>query len=50
VLLACSVAHASRADRLERRHVTLDLPGPPSKVLATDLDRDGRTDLLVVVA
>jgi hypothetical protein len=30
--------------------VVLDLPGPPALVIPTDLDRDGRLDLVVVVA
>jgi len=48
VLLACSALFAS--DRLALRHVTLDLPGAPAKVIPEDLDGDGRTDLLVVLA
>ena len=43
-------ALAARGERLAFRHVALDLPGPPSKVIPTDLDGDGRTDLVVVVA
>ena len=31
------------------RHVSLDLPGAPSSVLAVDLDADGRSDLVVVL-
>jgi hypothetical protein len=41
---------AARGERLASRHVALDLPGPPSKVVPSDLDGDGRTDLVVVVA
>ena len=37
-------------ERLDLRHVILDLPGPPSKIIPVDLDRDGRRDLVVVVA
>ena len=40
----------ARRERLGLRHVALDLPGPPSKVIAHDLDGDGRQDLLVVLA
>jgi hypothetical protein len=48
VLLLCpGVAQAG--SRLALRHVALDLPGPPSKVIHVDLDRDGREDLVVVV-
>jgi FG-GAP-like repeat len=35
---------------LALRRVDLDLPGPPAAIVATDLDHDGRVDLLVVVA
>lgn len=38
------------ADSLTLRHVTLDLPGPPARILPTDLNGDGRQDLLIVVA
>ena len=44
------VAPAVSGERLRLRHVTLDLPGPPSKVVPADLDGDGRNDLVVVVA
>ena len=40
----------ARGERLELRHISLDLPGPPSKVIPTDLDGDGRNDLVIVVA
>ena len=43
-------ALAAKSRPLSLRHVTLDLPGPPSKVMPADLDGDGRIDLLVVVA
>jgi hypothetical protein len=43
------LAHA-RSERLALRHVALNLPGPPSKIIAHDLDGDGRQDLLVVLA
>jgi len=48
-LLATPVFPATK-ERLELRHVALDLPGPPARVLPTDLNGDGRTDLVVVVA
>ena len=35
---------------LSLRRVTLDLPAPPAIVVPADLDRDGRRDLLIVVA
>jgi len=35
---------------LALRRVDLDLPGPPAAVVAADLDRDGRRDLLIVTA
>lgn len=40
----------ARRERLSLRHEVLDLPGPPSKVIPSDLDGDGRQDLLVVLA
>ena len=48
VLAVCGSVAAR--ERLALRHVTLDLPGPPSKVVPADLDGDGRIDLVVVVA
>lgn len=47
-LLAASVP--ARAERLDVRRVTLDLPGPPAAVVPADLDADGRVDLAVVAA
>ena len=51
-VLACAtaVSPAVARARLALRHVTLDLPGSPSKVIPSDLDGDGLTDLVVVVA
>lgn len=43
-------AHAARAEKLAVSRVVLDLPGPPAEILSTDLDHDGREDLLLVVA
>jgi hypothetical protein len=40
----------ARGQELEFRHVVLELPGPPAKVVSTDLDDDGRRDLVVVMA
>jgi hypothetical protein len=40
----------ARRERLGLRHVALDLPGPPAKVIPHDMDGDGRQDLLVVLA
>ena len=40
LLLAASPCLA-RAERLELRHVTLELPGPPARLIPTDLDGDG---------
>lgn len=48
--LATMPSFAARRERLALRHVALDLPGPPSKVIPWDLDGDGRLDLTVVVA
>ena len=49
-VIAVVTLHAARGERLALRHVSLDLPGPPSKVIPYDLDGDGRMDLAVVVA
>jgi hypothetical protein len=43
-------AHASRPRELTLRRVVLDLPGPPAVIVAADLNRDGRQDLLIVTA
>ena len=43
-------AEAARPRPLALRRVSLDLPGPPSVIVASDLNRDGRKDLLVIVA
>ena len=53
VLATCvigSQAHAARKRPLELRLVQLDLPGLPAMVIPTDLDADGRQDLLIVLA
>jgi hypothetical protein len=49
-LLAVGIAWAARPRDLALRRVVLDLPGPPAVIVAADLNRDGRQDLLVVVA
>jgi hypothetical protein len=49
LLLATSQPRA-KSQELALHLVRLDLPGPPAAVVATDLDADGRHDLLVVVA
>jgi hypothetical protein len=43
-------AYAARPRELTLRRVVLDLPGPPAVVVAADLNRDGRQDLLIVTA
>lgn len=53
VLAACLVAAESRAARkrpLELRLVQLSLPGLPAMIIPTDIDGDGRQDLLIVLA
>ncbi len=50
LLTATADCVPARRERLGLRHVALDLPGPPSKVIPRDLDGDGRQDLLVVLA
>ncbi len=42
--------HAARPRELTLRRVVLDLPGPPAVIVAADLNRDGRQDLLIVTA
>lgn len=49
-LLAGPSLWGAARERVELRHASLDLPGPPARVLPTDLDGDGRMDLVVVVA
>jgi hypothetical protein len=41
---------AARPLGLALREAVIDLPGPPSAIVATDLDGDGRRDLVVVTA
>jgi len=41
---------AAKSRPLALRHTTLDLPGPPAKIMSTDIDGDSRRDLAVVVA
>ena len=43
-------AGARAPEALSLRRLTLDLPGPPSTVIGTDLNGDGRRDLVVVLA
>lgn len=50
LLLVGSVSAAAATKPLALRRVPLDLPGIPAAVVPADLDRDGRPDLLVVVA
>ena len=49
-LLLCGPLSLAARENLEFRHVTLDLPGPPAKLIPVELDGDGRTDLIAVVA
>jgi hypothetical protein len=49
-LLAVGIAWAARPRDLALRRVVLDLPGPPAVIVSADLNRDGRQDLLIVVA
>lgn len=49
-LLLAGTSYAARPRDLALRRVVLDLPGPPAVIVGADLNRDGRQDLLVVVA
>lgn len=48
--LALSAVSARAPSGLALRHVPLDLPGPPSVIVSTDLDGDGTRELAIVVA
>jgi hypothetical protein len=48
--LAAGAAEAASPKPVALRRVDLALPGPPAAVVAADLDRDGRRDLLIVTA
>ena len=48
--LAALPALAGKSRPLALRHQALDLPGPPAKVMAADVNGDSRPDLVVVVA
>ena len=48
-VLATPAAGAKPVD-LALRRVDLDLPGPPAAIVPADLNRDGRADLVIVVA
>jgi len=50
MLLHAAAAAAARPQALSLRRVVLDLPGPPALIVAADLNRDGRRDLLIIVA
>ncbi len=50
VALLCIAAAPSMADKLALRHLPIDLPGAPVSVIPTDLDGDGRLDLVIAVA
>ena len=49
-LLHVVPAVSARPRDLALHRNVLDLPGPPAVIVAADLDRDGRRDLLVVIA
>lgn len=50
MLLHAAAAEAARPVPLALRRIDLNLPGPPSAIVAADLNKDGRRDLLIVVA
>jgi len=50
LLLTAAAGVEAAQERLELRRMTLELPGPPARVLPVDLDADGRRDLVIVVA
>ena len=49
-VFAAFQADGARPRDLAFRRIELDLPGPPAVVVAADLNRDGRRDLLIIVA
>lgn len=49
VVLALATALPASAERLDFRHVTLDLPAAPAVMLPVDLDGDGRRDLVTAL-
>ncbi len=50
VVFAITTTPAARKETLTLKRQTLELPGPPAKVLSTDVNHDGFRDLVVVVA
>ena len=50
VMFVIFSAEAAKPRALALRRVELDLPGPPSVIVAADLNHDGRRDLFVVIA
>ena len=48
--LALSATSAAKSRPLALRHLTIDLPGPPAKVMAADVNGDAEPDLVIVVA
>lgn len=50
ILLLLLTGPVSARQRLQLDRVSLDLPGPPSRILSVDLDGDGHRDLVVLVA
>ncbi len=49
-VVAITVTPGARRETLTLQRQTLELPGPPSKILSTDVNHDGIPDLVVVVA
>ena len=50
ILTLDTMAFAASRTPIALRHIALDLPGPPAKIVSHDVNGDGRRDLALVIA